>query len=83
MAQGIYKPDQGVGITPGDRCATFQLINGVAIKGGYAGFGEPDPNERDVDIYETTLSGDLNGNDEANKPIYTLRIVTTSQRALG
>jgi len=32
VAQGIYKPDQGGGITPGDREATFQLINGVAIK---------------------------------------------------
>jgi len=63
VAQGIYKPDQGTGITPGDRMATFQLINGVTLRGGYAGFGEPDPNERDIDAYETILSGDLNGND--------------------
>ena len=63
VAQGIYKPDEGVGITPGDREATFQLKNGVAIKGGYAGFGQPDPNERDIEAYETILSGDLNGND--------------------
>ena len=41
VAHGIYKPDQGAGIMAGDREATFQLINGVAIKGGYAGFGEP------------------------------------------
>jgi len=66
VAQGIYKPDQGVGITPGDREATFQLINGVAIKGGYAGFGEPDPNARDIELYETILSGDLNGDDRLN-----------------
>jgi len=63
VAQGIYKPDQGIGITPGDRTATFQLKNGVTIKGGYAGFGEPDPNDRDIDLYETILSGDLNGKD--------------------
>ncbi len=46
-----------------DRTATFQLKNGVVIKGGYAGFGEPDPNERDIELYETILSGDLAGND--------------------
>jgi len=49
-----------------DRTATFQLKNGVVIKGGYAGFGEPDPNERDIELYETILSGDLAGNDEPN-----------------
>jgi len=63
VAQGIYKPDQGVGITPGDREATFQLINGVTLKGGYAGFGQPDPNARDIVKYETVLIGDLNGDD--------------------
>ena len=63
VAEGIYKPDQGVGITPGDREATFQLKNGVTLKGGYAGLGEPDPNARDIQLYETILSGDLNGND--------------------
>jgi len=30
VAQGVYKPDQGAGVTPGDRDATFQLLNGVA-----------------------------------------------------
>jgi len=63
VAQGVYKPDQGAGITPGDREATFQLINGVTIKGSYAGYGTPDPNARDIDLYETILSGDLDGND--------------------
>ncbi|MHC4544362.1 MAG: LamG-like jellyroll fold domain-containing protein, partial [Planctomycetota bacterium] len=42
-----------------DREATLQLKNGVVIKGGYAGFGEPAPNERDPNIYETILSGDI------------------------
>jgi len=31
----------------------------VAIRGGFAGFGEPDPNARDIEIYETILSGDI------------------------
>jgi len=63
VAQGIYKPDQGANQTPGDRIATFQLINAVTLKGGYVGFDEPDPNERNVDVYETILSGDLNSDD--------------------
>ena len=69
VAQGIYKPDEGANQTLGDRTATFQLINGVAIRGGYAGCGEPDPNARDIEVYETVLSGDLDGNDvDVNDP---------------
>lgn len=63
VAQGTYKPDQGAGVTPGDREATFQLINGVALKGGYAGHGEEDPDARNIEAYESILSGDLNDND--------------------
>jgi hypothetical protein len=63
VAQGIYLPDLGAVQTLGDREATFQLINGVTLRGGYAGFGKPDPNARDVELYETILSGDLNGDD--------------------
>jgi len=62
VAQGIYKPDANT-TNPtgnGDRCATFQLLNGVALKGGYAGFGQPDPNARNIELFETILSGDIN-----------------------
>ena len=41
----------------------FQLKNGVAILGGFAGVGAEDPNARDTQRYETVLSGDLHGND--------------------
>lgn len=58
VAQGIYMPTQGT-----SRTATFQLVNGVAIRGGYAGYGAPDPNARFINTYETILSGDLAGND--------------------
>jgi len=69
VAQGIYKPDQGTNQTPGDREATFQLINGVILKGGFAGLGESDPNAREISLYETILSGDLHGNDvDVNDP---------------
>ncbi|UCF15111.1 MAG: hypothetical protein JSW59_17015 [Phycisphaerales bacterium] len=65
VAQGIYKPNQGlVAIPEFDwRTATFKLINGVTLKGGFTGLGASDPNVRDVEAYETILSGDLNGDD--------------------
>ncbi len=63
IANGIYQPDQGGTATPGSRFESFVLIEGVAIKGGYAGCGAPDPNERDLIAHETVLSGDLTGND--------------------
>ena len=62
MAQGTYRP-AGPG---GDRSATFQLIDGVMVNGGYAGFGETDPDRRDISSNVTVLSGDLNGNDGPN-----------------
>jgi len=76
VAEGIYRPDRrieisgrsGVQITAsGDRMATFQLLSGVTIMGGYAGTGEADPDARDIDLYETILSGDLDNND-VNSP---------------
>lgn len=63
VAQGVYKPDQGLGVTPGDWEAAFALTSNVAVKGGYAGYGQPDPNARDIDLYKSILSGDLAGND--------------------
>jgi len=63
VAQGVYKPDQGAGKVPHDQTATFQLIKGVTIKGGFAGSEESNQNARDVKLYETLLSGDLKGND--------------------
>ncbi|MHC4214299.1 MAG: right-handed parallel beta-helix repeat-containing protein [Planctomycetota bacterium] len=65
VGSGIYEPDAN-SVNPGGsgyRHASFQLKNGVTIKGGYAGVGAPDPNERNIRLYETVLSGDLNGND--------------------
>jgi len=69
VAQGLYKPDQGMNQIPGDRQATFQLINNVTIMGGYAGISAPDPDARDIEAYETILSGDLNADDiDINDP---------------
>jgi predicted outer membrane repeat protein len=45
------------------RHASFQLRNGLSLMGGYAGLGAGDPDERDIALYETILSGDLRGDD--------------------
>ena len=66
VAQGVYQPDRDEANPDGtgDREATFQLINGLALMGGYAGIDAKDPDARDIELYETILSGDLLGNDE-------------------
>jgi hypothetical protein len=71
VAEGVYTPDTSSANPDGsgDRYATFHLISGVALKGGYAGYGQPDPNARDIEVYKTILSGDLAGNDaDVNHP---------------
>ncbi len=65
VAKGTYKPDRNSSHPDGngDQRAMFQLTNGVTIRGGYAGIDQADPDIRNVNVYETTLSGDLNDND--------------------
>ncbi|MDY6992668.1 MAG: choice-of-anchor D domain-containing protein, partial [Pseudomonadota bacterium] len=53
VAQGVYKPTSTT-----DRQATFQLINGVSIYGGFAG-SETELRQRDTLVYPTILSGDI------------------------
>lgn len=65
IAQGHYKPDMAKNRTNHDQDATFQMINGVSLKGGYGGLTAQNPNERDIRLYKTILSGDLADNDVA------------------
>lgn len=68
VASGSYFPDQsneapeGTGV----RDATFSLPAGVSLRGGYAGATADNPNERDLAVYTTILSGDLPENDQPN-----------------
>jgi len=76
IAAGTYTPDRGTG----DREATFQLVNGVATYGGFAGGGES-LDQRDPAANETILSGDLNaddGPDFANNAENSYHVVTAS-----
>ncbi|MHC4676931.1 MAG: hypothetical protein ACYTBZ_30985 [Planctomycetota bacterium] len=80
VAQSTYTPDQGVGITPGDREATFQLLNGVTIKGGFAGTGVTDPNARNIASYKSILNGDLGNDDDfLSKDDNSYHVVTAGQ----
>ncbi len=65
VAHGTYRPDRSAAFPngTGDRTATFHLSSGVVVRGGFAGSGAPDPDARDTGLYETTLSGDLAGDD--------------------
>ena len=66
VAQGVYRPDEGAGMTPGDRFAMFELRSNIALMGGYAGYSALPTwqwDTRNTELYETVLSGDLQGND--------------------
>ena len=70
IAQGTYRPDDSEHghATPGDRSATFELVVGAEVYGGYRGCPggdclSGDPDERDTALYATILSGDLAGDD--------------------
>ncbi len=68
VAQGRYRPDQSAyldGLIEGDREASFQLKNGVNLRGGYAGWGAQEPDRRAIEEYATILSGDLADDDPA------------------
>ena len=75
VAVGTYIPSQ-----VGDRNATFQLISGVALYGGFAG-DETERDERDFETNVTILSGDLNeddGPDLVNNQDNSYHVVTGS-----
>ena len=57
VAEGTYRPTQQADPTDA-RTATFQLLGGVAIYGGFRG-GETSRSARDPQANETILSGDI------------------------
>jgi hypothetical protein len=68
VAAGTYQPDRDCTHPTGSlsRTATFQLINDVALRGGFAGNEDPatfDLADRDFQANQTILSGDLAGDD--------------------
>ncbi len=78
VAGGSYYPDRGAAQTPGDRTATFQLLNNVAVYGGFAGTETAsfDLDQRDFDANETILSGNIDQSATNDNNSYT--VVTAS-----
>ena len=54
VADGTYKPTSTT-----DRNVSFNMIIGVGVYGGYAGYGATNPHARDAALYPTILSGDI------------------------
>lgn len=66
VAEGVYRPDENNSAPNGSglRDATFQLINGIAVYGGFP-TGGGTWEQRNSTVYTTVLSGDLEENDTA------------------
>ena len=62
IAAGMYAPDIGGEDSPGDRNATFQLVDGVSLYGGFNAT-ETERDQRNSGTNVTILSGDLLNND--------------------
>ncbi len=60
VAEGTYYPDrpQSLGYNLGDRTASFSIPNGVKLLGGFSGV-EIYASDRDPDLFETILSGEI------------------------
>lgn len=65
---------------PGDRHASFQLVDDVILYGGFAG-DETELSQRNIFLNKTVLSGDLDGDDGpdfANRDDNSYHVVTSS-----
>ena len=58
IATGTYKPDDGTGITPGNRAASFVIKDAVHIFGGFPSGGSTFAN-RNIAAYPVVLSGNI------------------------
>ena len=61
IAQGTYTPDDAHPTLPaGDRAAYWEYPGDVVVQGGFRGNnGGGDPDDRDTDLFETILSGEI------------------------
>jgi len=88
VAKGIYLPipcpssDFVPPVQVDHRTESFRIPDGMILKGGYAGIGESNPHDRNIGLYETILSGDLNGNDaEGTDPAHLLNEPTRTDNS--
>ncbi|MCP4210738.1 MAG: hypothetical protein GY764_04595, partial [Halieaceae bacterium] len=80
VAQGVYTPSRRIK-EEDPRSATFRLVDGVAMYGGFAGTPgqEGDISLRDWQVYPTILSGDIDGNDLVDER----GVLTTTANLVG
>ena len=78
VAEGIYKPDDGTLQQNGDRLASFNLVNGVGLYGGFK--GSETKREPIGDFNQTILSGeiDVNSTDWSMHVLYALGLDSSS-----
>lgn len=62
VAEGVYYPDEGAGVTDNNVHSAFMLTNNLELYGGFAG-DEMLRSHRDWEVHVTVLSGDLDQND--------------------
>jgi predicted outer membrane repeat protein len=82
VAQGLYHP----AAPTGSRFASFAMTPGLELLGGYAGVGTPNPNDRNVTLFVSVLSGDLKGDDGPNFTNYgenSFHVVTSDTNPAG
>jgi hypothetical protein len=72
VAEGVYKPTTG-----SDTTAKFELGDGVAVYGGFAG-GEVNLEERDYEENKTYLSGDLGAGKRSSRIVRTNNVGNTT-----
>jgi hypothetical protein len=65
IAGGVYRPDESEAYPngTGDREASFKPPEDSTLMGGFAGVDMPNSDLRNIDLYVTTLDGDLNEDD--------------------
>jgi len=78
VAQGTYRPDRGTL----SREASFELVSGITILGGFAGF-ESDASQRDSVAHLTILSGDLGQVGYNSARIVTAHSLTPAAKLAG
>ncbi|MBN1973475.1 MAG: hypothetical protein JW787_07530 [Sedimentisphaerales bacterium] len=72
IAQGTYTPCPNSSI-PSDisnQKSSFYIKNDIVVKGGYAGVTHIDPNERNPELYQTILSGEIGNMDTLEDNCY-------------
>lgn len=83
IAQGTYLPDRNAAgtIPPGTRTVSFLLSESVGLYGGYRGAFDNSglsPDDRDIDAFTTTLSGEIGAAGTADNSFSVVKTNNTS-----